>query len=252
VLPPTNPGPVTNEDAPTPRVSGVAEQPSRTETASRATAASDGRAAMDQTAAQDGSGGRDSSGGKDSSGEKDSSGGKDSSAGRARAGTKASGAADDELALPPPGTSPAATAPTSTGPAARMPASERAPAARSASGWHLDGLVLGSVAPPPSGHGGSPAFRQALRASLRDRPVGARPGTAALRRWSASLKKAAAVAPDAQTRKQLRIIARYAAELSRTPAPERAGLQSKRPGVVDAAAALRVTLPRRFGVSLLG
>jgi hypothetical protein len=119
-------------------------------------------------------------------------------------------------------------------------------------GWHLDGLALSNAAPKPSGKGGSAAFRKALHASRQARPDGARPSAGALRRWSASLRKAAALAPDGGTKRELSTLARYAAQLAGTPAPARAGLQPQQPGAIAAASDLRATLPRRFGVNLLG
>jgi hypothetical protein len=163
-----------------------------------------------------------------------------------------------DLSLPQPGLPagavPAPIPPTTTlpSPAPPSPAPQPAqPAIPTGTGWHLDGLSLSNVAPQASGKNGSAAFRKALRASLQARPAMADPGAAELGRWSASLQKAATVAPDARTKQQLRTLSRYAAELARTPAPERAALQAKRPGAIHAASVLRAALPGRFGVSLL-
>ncbi|HSP39600.1 MAG TPA: hypothetical protein VLR26_17820 [Frankiaceae bacterium] len=126
------------------------------------------------------------------------------------------------------------------------------PSAPVATAWHIDGLTLAKPAPASIGKGGSAAFRKALWASLHQRPDSARPAPAALRRWSASLQNAATLAPDARTKTQLRLLSRYAADLADTAAPRRAALQQQRPGALQAASALRASLPRRFGVDLLG
>jgi hypothetical protein len=126
------------------------------------------------------------------------------------------------------------------------------PATPTAKGWHIDGLSLSSSAPAATGKGGSPAFRKALKSSLHQRPDSVRPGPAALRRWAASLQKAASLAPDARTKQQLRVLAQYANELASTPAAKRASIQPKHRPALDAAAALRAAMPRRFGVDLLG
>lgn len=162
------------------------------------------------------------------------------------------------LSLPsPPGAAPhpsatpahpptSAPRPESHRPAPQLPAPQPA-----ATGWHIDGLALANVAPPVTGNGGSPRFRKALRAALAARPHAQRPRPAALRRWSAAIQKAASLAPDRQTKVQLSTLARYASELADTPAPKRAALQAKRPAAVEAASALRTSLPQRFGVRLL-
>jgi hypothetical protein len=131
-------------------------------------------------------------------------------------------------------------------------ASTSRPAQSAANGWHIDGLSLSSSTPAATGKGGSAAFRKALRASLQQRPGAARPGPAALRRWSASLQKAAALAPDARIKQQLRVLARYADQLASTPAAKRAAIQPQHRPALAAAAALRGALPQRFGVNLLG
>lgn len=121
-----------------------------------------------------------------------------------------------------------------------------------ATGWRTDGLRLVQPSADATGRGGSPAFRKALKATLGQRPTGDRPAPAALRAWSASLAKAAALAPDPRTKEQLRQVSRYAAQLAGTPAAKRAELQQDRPGMIRAAKQLRVSLPKRFGVDVLG
>lgn len=118
-------------------------------------------------------------------------------------------------------------------------------------GWHIDGLVLPNAAPPGNGNAGSPRFRKALDAALAARPHGQRPEAAALRRWSATVQKAASLAPDPGTKAQLHTLARYVRKLADTPGPKRAALQAKRPAAIKAASALRSSLPQRFGVRLL-
>jgi hypothetical protein len=141
---------------------------------------------------------------------------------------------------------------TSNGQHSKPQPSKPHPATSTAKGWHIDGLSLSSSAPAATGKGGSPAFRKALKASLRQRPDSARPGPAELRRWAASLQKAASLAPDARTKQQLRVLAHYANELASTPAAKRASIQPKHRPALDAATALRAAMPRRFGVDLLG
>jgi hypothetical protein len=117
--------------------------------------------------------------------------------------------------------------------------------------WGIDGLTLHGPAAPATGRDGSPVFRAALQTALAQRPSGARPDPDALRRWSSALAKAALLAPDPKTKAELHLLAGYARELAATPQPARTALQGKRPRVAAAAEALRVDLPRRFGVALL-
>jgi hypothetical protein len=117
--------------------------------------------------------------------------------------------------------------------------------------WQLDGLRLPGEPPALGPRRGDADFRAALVAARAARPDGHRPEPAELRRWGRALQKAARVAPDERTQKQLRRVAGYVLKLARTDADERADLQRERPEAIRTAIALRANLSRRFGSDLL-
>lgn len=119
--------------------------------------------------------------------------------------------------------------------------------------WRMPGFVLPvKQLPVPATTNAAPAFRHALAVSLAARPSSPRPDAGSLLRWAASLEKAAQVAPDRPTAEHLRTVSRYAAGLARVPLAGRAKAQLSNYYVMATARDLRVNLPARFGVALLG